>query len=68
MGSKHGGIEARRENPKLGKNPNFGIMKFFEEAGGSGNIFHQGQKYFGVYENYSDHQNGSGKIFGVNRG
>ncbi|WZY99623.1 hypothetical protein YC2023_071952 [Brassica napus] len=38
-GSKHDGIEARRENPKLGENPNFGITKFFEEAGGSGNIF-----------------------------
>ncbi|WZZ15071.1 hypothetical protein YC2023_108160 [Brassica napus] len=38
-GSKHDWIEARRENPKLGKNPNFGITKFFEEAGGSGNIF-----------------------------
>ncbi|WZZ57775.1 hypothetical protein YC2023_057882 [Brassica napus] len=47
-GSKHDGIEARRENPKLGKNPNFGIMKIFEETGGSGNIFHQGQKYFGT--------------------
>ncbi|KAF3590766.1 hypothetical protein DY000_02022536 [Brassica cretica] len=40
-GSKHDGIKARRENPKSGKNPNFGIMKFFEEAGDSGNIFHQ---------------------------
>ncbi|KAF3537259.1 hypothetical protein F2Q69_00022976 [Brassica cretica] len=56
MGSKHDGIEARRENPKLGKNPNFGIMKFFEEAGGSGNIFHQGQKYFGT---------GAGKYLGL---
>ena len=48
-GSKHDGIEARRENPKLGENPNFGIMEFFEEAGGSGNFFYQAQKYFGVY-------------------
>ncbi|WZZ15077.1 hypothetical protein YC2023_108166 [Brassica napus] len=54
--SKHDGIEARRENPKLGENPNFGIMEFFEEAGGSGNIFHQA------------HQNESGKIFGIDRG
>ncbi|KAF2619590.1 hypothetical protein F2Q68_00038420 [Brassica cretica] len=43
-GSKHDGIEARRENPKSGKNPNFGIMKFFEEARDLGNIFHQGCK------------------------
>ena len=34
-GSKHDGIEARRENPKLDENPNFGIMKVFDEAGGS---------------------------------
>ncbi|WZZ15399.1 hypothetical protein YC2023_108488 [Brassica napus] len=26
-GSKHDGIEARRKNPKLGENPNFGITK-----------------------------------------
>ncbi|WZZ03253.1 hypothetical protein YC2023_089174 [Brassica napus] len=39
MGIKQDGIEARRENPKLGENPNFGIMEFFEEAGSSGNIF-----------------------------
>ncbi|KAF3559130.1 hypothetical protein F2Q69_00013254 [Brassica cretica] len=32
-------IKTRRENPKLGENPNFGIMEFFEEAGGSENIF-----------------------------
>ena len=38
-GSKYDEIKARRENPKLGENPNFGIMEFFEEAGGSGNIF-----------------------------
>ncbi|KAF3500918.1 hypothetical protein F2Q69_00042491 [Brassica cretica] len=41
-GVKQDGIKARRENPKLGKNPNFGIMEFFEEAGGLGNIFLQG--------------------------
>ena len=34
-GSKHDGIETRRENPKSGKNPNFNAMKFFKEAGGS---------------------------------
>ena len=28
MGSKQDGIEARRENPKLDKNSNFGNMKF----------------------------------------
>ena len=48
-GSKHDGIEARRENPKLGENPNFGIMEFFEEAGGSGNIFTGYQNSSGVY-------------------
>ncbi|WZZ46267.1 hypothetical protein YC2023_042526 [Brassica napus] len=48
-GSKHDGIEARRENLKLGENPNFGIMEFFEEAGGSGNIFTGYQNSFGVY-------------------
>ncbi|WZZ34737.1 hypothetical protein YC2023_018138 [Brassica napus] len=37
-GSKHDGIEVRRENPKLGENPNF------------------------------EHQNGSGKIFGIDHG
>ncbi|KAG5414853.1 hypothetical protein IGI04_002420 [Brassica rapa subsp. trilocularis] len=37
-GSKHDGIEARRENPKSDKNPNFGAMKCFKEAGGSENI------------------------------
>ena len=40
-GSKHDGIEARRENPKLGENPNFGIMEFFEEAGGSEKYFYR---------------------------
>ncbi|WZY99389.1 hypothetical protein YC2023_071718 [Brassica napus] len=59
-GSKHDGIEARRENPKLGENPNFGITKFFEEAGGSGNIFKGYQT--------SSNQNGNGKIFGIDRG
>ena len=48
-GSKHDGIEARRENLKLGENPNFGIMEFFEEAGGSGNIFTGYQNSSGVY-------------------
>ena len=48
-GSKHDGTEARRENPKLGENPNFGIMEFFEEAGGSGNIFTGYQNSSGVY-------------------
>ena len=67
-GIKQDGKQARWENLKLGKNLNFGIMKFFEEARGSGNIFHLGQKYFRVYEKYSDHQNGSEKIFGVNCG
>ena len=33
-GSKHDGIEARRENPKLDENPNFGIMEVFDEAEG----------------------------------
>ncbi|WZZ71190.1 hypothetical protein YC2023_082560 [Brassica napus] len=58
MGIKQDGKQARRENPKSGKNSNFGIMKFFEEAGDSGNIFHQGQKYFGLIrtgaEKYSE--------------
>ena len=49
MGIKHDGIEARRENPKLDKTPNFGIMQVFDEAEGSENIFCQGQKYFVVY-------------------
>ncbi|KAF3590860.1 hypothetical protein DY000_02020770 [Brassica cretica] len=40
-GSKHDGIEARRGNPKLDKNPNFGIMQVFDEAEGSGNIYRQ---------------------------
>ncbi|WZZ79382.1 hypothetical protein YC2023_099954 [Brassica napus] len=60
-GSKHDGIEARWENLKLGENPNFGIMEFFEEAGGSGNIFTG-------YQNSSGHQNGSEKIFGIDHG
>ena len=47
--SKHDGIEARRENPKLDETPNFGIMKFFEEAGGSGHIFPELQRSSGVY-------------------
>ncbi|KAF3495187.1 hypothetical protein DY000_02052543 [Brassica cretica] len=34
-GSKHNGIEARRENPKLDENPNFGIMEVFYEAEGT---------------------------------
>ncbi|KAF3573792.1 hypothetical protein F2Q69_00059743 [Brassica cretica] len=42
-GSKHDGIEARRENPKLDENPNFGIMEVFDEAEGSGNIYRKGQ-------------------------
>ena len=42
-GSKHDGIEARRENPKLDKNHNFGIIQVFDEAEGSGNIYRQGQ-------------------------
>ncbi|KAF2599689.1 hypothetical protein F2Q68_00010032 [Brassica cretica] len=40
-GSKHDGIEARRENPKLDKNHNFGIIQVFDEAEGSGNIYRQ---------------------------
>ena len=48
-GSKHDGIEARRENLKLGENPNFGIMEFFEEAGGLKNIFTGYQNSSGVY-------------------
>ena len=43
MGSKHDGVEARRENPKLDENPNFGIMQVFDEAEGLGNIYRQGQ-------------------------
>ena len=42
-GSKHARIEARRENPKLDENPNFGIMEVFDEAEGSGNIYRQNQ-------------------------
>ena len=37
-----GGKQARQENPKLDKNPNFGIMEVFDEAEGSGNIYRQG--------------------------
>ena len=48
-GSKHDRIKARRKNPKLGENPNFGIMEFFEEAGGSENIFTGYQNSSGVY-------------------
>ena len=40
----HDGIEARRKNPKLDENPNFGIMQVFDEAEGSGNIYRQGLK------------------------
>ncbi|KAF3573682.1 hypothetical protein F2Q69_00060890 [Brassica cretica] len=32
MGSRHDEIEARRENPKLDENLNFGIMEVFDEA------------------------------------
>ena len=32
MRSKHYGIEARWENPKLGENPNFGIMNFSRKS------------------------------------
>ncbi|KAF3573479.1 hypothetical protein F2Q69_00058815 [Brassica cretica] len=39
-----GGKQARQENPKLDKNPNFGIMEVFDEAEGSGNIYRQGCK------------------------
>ncbi|KAF3535292.1 hypothetical protein F2Q69_00021977 [Brassica cretica] len=46
-GSKHDGIEARRENPKLDKNHNFGIIQVFDEAEGSGNIYRQ-EKYSGL--------------------
>ena len=49
MGSKHDRKQAPRENLKLGENPNFGIMEFFEEAGGSGNIFRGYQNSSGVY-------------------
>ena len=42
-GSKHDGIEARRENLKLDENPNFGIMQVFDEAEGSRNIYRQSQ-------------------------
>ena len=40
-GSKDDGIEARRENSKLDETPNFEIMEFFDEAGGSENIYRQ---------------------------
>ncbi|KAF2612594.1 hypothetical protein F2Q70_00013248 [Brassica cretica] len=40
-GSKHDGIEARRENPKLDENPNFSIMEVFDQAKGSENIYRQ---------------------------
>ena len=42
-GSKDNWNEARRENPKLDENPYFKIMEFFDEVGGSGNIYHQYQ-------------------------
>ena len=41
--SKHDGIEAWRENPKLDENPNFGIMEIFDEVERSWNIYRQGQ-------------------------
>ena len=41
------------------------ISVLWNFSGDSENIFHQGQKYFGFYEEYSDHQNGSGKIVGI---
>ena len=34
-GSQHDGIEAPRKTLKLDENPNFGIMKFFDETKGS---------------------------------
>ena len=43
-GSKHNGIEAQRENPKLDDNPNLCIIEFLGEAEGSENIFRQYQK------------------------
>ncbi|KAF2617017.1 hypothetical protein F2Q68_00039166 [Brassica cretica] len=46
-GKQADGIEARQENPKLDENPNFGIMEVFDEAEGSGNIYHQ-EKYSGL--------------------
>ncbi|KAF2614317.1 hypothetical protein F2Q70_00011378 [Brassica cretica] len=42
-GTKHDGIEALRENPKLDENPNFGIMEVSDQAEESGNIYHQGE-------------------------
>ena len=41
MWLKQDGVEARWENPELEENPNFSIMEFLGEAGGSGNIFRQ---------------------------
>ena len=43
FGTKHDGIEARRENPKLDENPNFGIMEVSDQAEGSRNIYRQVQ-------------------------
>ncbi|KAF3532181.1 hypothetical protein DY000_02039492 [Brassica cretica] len=37
----HDVIGARRENPKLDKNPNFGIMEVSDQAEESGNIYRQ---------------------------
>ena len=42
-GSKHDGIEAQQENPKLDENLNFSIMEVIDDAEGSGNIYRQGQ-------------------------
>ena len=54
MGINQDGKQVRRDqittgNPKLDENPNFGIMKSFEEAGGSENIFKGYQNSSGVY-------------------
>ena len=43
FGTKHDGIEAQRENPKLDETPNFGIMEVSDQAERSGNIYRQGQ-------------------------
>ena len=45
-GSNHDRIKARRENPKLDESPNFGIMKVFDEAEGSRNVYRQGHSSY----------------------
>ena len=68
MGSKHDRIEARRENPKLDENPNFGIMKVFDEAKGSRNVYCQGHSSDWSLLKIFRSSEWEQKVFGINRG